>query len=245
MACSLISCGKKELSWQEQYDLGVRYLSDGNYKEAIIAFEAAIKIEPGSQDSYMQAAEAYLASGDNDGAANVLLRGYAAIGNEIFLCKIWTSAAWESVFRESYEVDDANATFYNGIEAPGVEGLRDESGALSTDGDVAIFNEPLVVEILGVEMRIDHVAVSYLDGTEFTTINSREEREAFYTKYNGKSVVLSGHIGFSHMAQEYQNIEIVETAEGLTAVKATGADGFEIYIPGGFWDFGVESMELQ
>ena len=32
--------------WQEQYDLGVRYLSDGNYEDAIIAFTAAIEIDP-------------------------------------------------------------------------------------------------------------------------------------------------------------------------------------------------------
>lgn len=33
-------------SWQEQYDLGVRYLSEGNYEEAILAFTAAIEIDP-------------------------------------------------------------------------------------------------------------------------------------------------------------------------------------------------------
>ena len=32
--------------WQTQYDLGVRYLSEGNYEEAILAFEAAIEIDP-------------------------------------------------------------------------------------------------------------------------------------------------------------------------------------------------------
>lgn len=31
------------LTWQEQYDLGLRYLSEGNYEEAIIAFTAAIE----------------------------------------------------------------------------------------------------------------------------------------------------------------------------------------------------------
>ena len=44
----LCACGKKETAatWQEQYDLGVRYLSEGNYEEAIIAFTAAIEIDP-------------------------------------------------------------------------------------------------------------------------------------------------------------------------------------------------------
>ena len=36
-AVSLTSCGQGvEEQWKEQYDLGVRYLSEGNYEEAII-----------------------------------------------------------------------------------------------------------------------------------------------------------------------------------------------------------------
>ena len=43
----LTACGQsQEVRWQEQYDLGVRYLSEGNYEEAIIAFTAAIEIDP-------------------------------------------------------------------------------------------------------------------------------------------------------------------------------------------------------
>lgn len=32
--------------WQTKYDLGVRYLSEGKYEEAILAFTAAIEIDP-------------------------------------------------------------------------------------------------------------------------------------------------------------------------------------------------------
>ena len=43
----LTACGQNaKTKWQEQYDLGVRYLSEGNYEEAIIAFTAAIEIDP-------------------------------------------------------------------------------------------------------------------------------------------------------------------------------------------------------
>lgn len=36
-ALTLCACGQKKLalSWQEQYDLGVRYLSEGNYEEVV------------------------------------------------------------------------------------------------------------------------------------------------------------------------------------------------------------------
>ena len=40
-------------TWQEQYDLGVRYLAEGNYEEAIIAFTAAIEIDPNRVEAYM------------------------------------------------------------------------------------------------------------------------------------------------------------------------------------------------
>ena len=61
----LCACGGSKTgnagSWQEQYDLGIRYLSEGNYEEAIIAFTAAIKIDPKQPDAYVKAAEAYKA----------------------------------------------------------------------------------------------------------------------------------------------------------------------------------------
>ncbi len=64
------------LSWQEQYDLGIRYLSEGNYEEAIIAFTAAIEIDPKQVDPYLKIAEAYVAVGDNDSAISILEEGY-------------------------------------------------------------------------------------------------------------------------------------------------------------------------
>ena len=46
-------------SWQTQYDLGVRYLSEGNYEEAILAFTAAIEIDPKNAEVYEQRGNAY------------------------------------------------------------------------------------------------------------------------------------------------------------------------------------------
>ena len=56
----LCACGQSaEAAWQEQYDLGVRYLSEGNYEEAIIAFTAAIDIDPKQPDAYLGLADVY------------------------------------------------------------------------------------------------------------------------------------------------------------------------------------------
>jgi len=53
-------------TWQEQYDLGIRYLSEGNYEEAIIAFTAAIEIEPQNVNAYIGRADTYMKKGTAD-----------------------------------------------------------------------------------------------------------------------------------------------------------------------------------
>ena len=60
------ACGKFASTWQEQYDLGVCYLSEGNYKEAIIAFTAAIEIDPEQAPAYVGRGDAYIFSGDTE-----------------------------------------------------------------------------------------------------------------------------------------------------------------------------------
>ena len=79
MLCSITACGQKaETSgadaptWQEQYDLGIRYLSEGNYQEAIIAFTAAIEIDPKRAEAYVSLADTYLEMGDTERANAVL-----------------------------------------------------------------------------------------------------------------------------------------------------------------------------
>lgn len=79
----LCACGQmEETTWQEQYDLGVRYLSEGNYEEAIVAFTAAIEIDPKRPEAYAKAAEAYEVLGDLDSARAILEQGYQATGDE-------------------------------------------------------------------------------------------------------------------------------------------------------------------
>lgn len=56
-ACSAASTA----TWQQQYDLGMKYLSEGNYQEAIAAFTAAIEIDPKNATIYLGRAEAYAA----------------------------------------------------------------------------------------------------------------------------------------------------------------------------------------
>ncbi len=75
---SLAACGEKTPTWQEQYDLGQKYLTEGNYEEAILAFTAAIEIDPKRPEAYLSLADAYEAFGDPDAARKTLEDGLAA-----------------------------------------------------------------------------------------------------------------------------------------------------------------------
>lgn len=75
LAIGLIACGQGSgqtsevataSTWQEQYDLGIRYLSEGNYEEAIIAFTAAIEIDPNRAEAYVGRGDAYVGSGETE-----------------------------------------------------------------------------------------------------------------------------------------------------------------------------------
>ena len=73
--CVLCSCGQQSPTWQEQYDLGIRYLSEGNYEEAIIAFTAAIEIDPKRVDAYLALSELYMDQEDYEAAVKILEQG--------------------------------------------------------------------------------------------------------------------------------------------------------------------------
>lgn len=61
LTLGMCSCGQNVLTeWQEQYDLGVRYLSEGNYEEAIIIFTAAIDIDAKGALAYLGRAQAQM-----------------------------------------------------------------------------------------------------------------------------------------------------------------------------------------
>lgn len=60
------ACTRNAPTWQEQYDLGIRYLSEGDYEEAIIAFTAAIEIDPKQAPAYVGRGDAYIGLGETE-----------------------------------------------------------------------------------------------------------------------------------------------------------------------------------
>ena len=56
----LLSACKKQVTWKEQYDLGMKYLEEGSYQEAVTAFQQAIALDANQQSVYIGTADAYL-----------------------------------------------------------------------------------------------------------------------------------------------------------------------------------------
>ncbi|MCD8196581.1 MAG: tetratricopeptide repeat protein [Lachnospiraceae bacterium] len=64
---ALTACGKNAANqWQEQYDLGQKYLLEEDYEAAIVAFTAAIEIDPNEPAAYVGRGDAYMMSAATD-----------------------------------------------------------------------------------------------------------------------------------------------------------------------------------
>lgn len=81
LVLGLCACGQKTAdtsSWQRQYDLGVKYLSEGSYEEAVIAFTAAIEIDPKQVEAYIGRGSAIIGSGETAENLTAALADYEA-----------------------------------------------------------------------------------------------------------------------------------------------------------------------
>lgn len=77
-----VRSANREKALQEQLDLGNKYLNELDYEQAIVAYEAAIEIDPMSVEAYLGLADTYLNMEDFEKAKEVLQAGYDATGDE-------------------------------------------------------------------------------------------------------------------------------------------------------------------
>ncbi|MBQ8801225.1 MAG: tetratricopeptide repeat protein, partial [Clostridium sp.] len=106
------------LTWQEQYDLGLRYLSEGNYEEAIIAFTAAIEIDPKNAGALSGRGQAYVLSGETAENLSAALADFeAALAADELLVNAWLGLA--DVYIRQGEYDKAMEVLQEGLEKVG------------------------------------------------------------------------------------------------------------------------------
>ena len=130
LVLGLCACGQKEedsaaSTWQEQYDLGVRYLSEGNYEEAVIAFTAAIDIDPKRPEAYIGRGDAYFAS-DEYSTAEEDYR--LALALDTAMVEIYDRLA--DLYVRTGDLEQALEILRQGYEATKEQGLLDRLQAL-------------------------------------------------------------------------------------------------------------------
>lgn len=150
----LCSCGQPSTTgeeenntptWQEQYDLGIRYLSEGNYEEAIIAFTAAIEIDPKQAPAYVGRGDAYVLFGETEENLTAAQADYEkAVELDEANSEAYLGLA--DVYIRQGEYDKALEILRNGIEKVGenqaitdklaeVENLADSNADPSEDNE--------------------------------------------------------------------------------------------------------------
>ena len=67
---------------QKQLNLGDKYLTDMDYENAVLAYKAAIEIEPKSADGYIGLAKAYIGLEDINSAMGILEKGYSITNDQ-------------------------------------------------------------------------------------------------------------------------------------------------------------------
>lgn len=105
-------------TWQDQYDLGIRYLSEENYEDAIAAFTSAIEIDATQALAYVGRGDAYARSGDSEENLAAALADYqAALELDKTLASAWLGLA--DVYIRQGNYDQALETLQEGLEASG------------------------------------------------------------------------------------------------------------------------------
>ena len=121
---SLVACQSRP-TWQEQYDLGMRYLTESNYEEAILAFTTAIEIDPNKPQAYIGRADAY--SQRTDGVTVDNLQMAQSDYQQALLLDDSLEEAYiglASVYEKQADWEQLAIILQSGIEKTGANSLR-------------------------------------------------------------------------------------------------------------------------
>ena len=89
MMLSFTACGTKaEATWQEHYDLGLKYVNEAKYDEAVLEFTKALEIDPKQAPVYIALAEVYVRQENYTAAQETLDKAITEIGETDELNKV-------------------------------------------------------------------------------------------------------------------------------------------------------------
>ena len=129
-----------EETWQDYYDLGIRYLSEGNYQKAIITFTAAIEIDPKQALAYIGRGDAYvgIASSTESGTQSAKIADNYANAETDYLTALELENENVDIYLKLAnlyiaidDIDAAIAILQQGVEATGSDILSTKLDGLT------------------------------------------------------------------------------------------------------------------
>lgn len=250
VALLLTGCSKSptnELSWQEHYDLGVRYLSEENYEEAVIAFTAAIEIDPKNEELYISLAEAYIGLEDFDRAyetlstaAEVIGRTEAIMQAQIQLQNLMMQE--DGLFKEIGE-DGLNQ--YGGT--PFI--LRDNYIPYSELGEAGQTFFQQVIAALSANQRNELLALAEVGADLLSEKTESTEYDHIYTTCNGykiylETAVMGNYVGGAYKTYGWSIQVRPESGVGYYARIETDELIDASLIEQSWYDYWNESLEV-
>lgn len=200
-------------TWQEQYDLGVRYLSEGNYKEAILAFTAAIEIDPKQAPAYVGRGDAYVLSGEAE--ENL--------------------AAAKVDYEKAIELDGTNAEAYLGLADVYIrQGNYEKALKILRQGLKLTENNPNItgrISELEKELSKPEETLSYnsYGGTEFTQRSDyREVTELTSVEISWLETALDAVANFDETRLEQLVNQCMEETENQVFAFRTIWNGYKV-----------------
>ncbi len=74
-----IGVSRHKSPYEHQLSLAYKYLEEGNYQEAILAFTKAIEIDSNKTEAYLGRAESYIKNGDDNESLTLALKDYEKV----------------------------------------------------------------------------------------------------------------------------------------------------------------------
>ena len=223
LVLGLCACKSTEAKWQEQYDLGMKYVSEGNYEEAIIAFAAAIEIDPNNADAYIGRADAYVVWADTE-------RSGDEITDEIM---DWYQLA-EADYLSVLEAEPENAEIYKKLfELYRNTGDTDKAADILQDGiDACGPDEELLrlAEELGYELDENGRLVS--EEEKLAAMTPSEQVKYYLDQEAGGQPLFPGNITLFD-----QDIHEITLDDVLSIAGANGWDNPNYLTSDSFTDF--------
>lgn len=160
VGCNMSDNSNHIMTWQEQYDLGIRFLAEERYSEAIVAFTSAIEIDPKQVPAYLSLADAYIAIGDRDSAIETLQKAVSTCGET------------ENLMIKLREIQD-------NVETAEATDTYDMTPANVLTSEAVTADELTLGGIPFWELTVSDVAALFPDG-EYLNLRPDDSREAEY-----------------------------------------------------------------